>query len=209
MLKEKQRTTDNNHANSTIIIYLTAKPGTGKYTIAKELAASGFVICDNQLINNPIFALLNYDGFTTIPSYAWDAIDKIRTTVLEFIIQEPCNNYVLTNNLYEDEGDRRLYNQVLEMAATRGSVFIPVRLTIATHEHLQRVTQLERRLRWKSVDPHDVYDQRLLLTINHPNLLSLDVTNLSASQTAEKISMHIHAIINNSAQSIKKSRNDS
>ena len=36
----------------TTIIYLTGKPGVGKYTIAKELAAKyGFIVCDNQLIN--------------------------------------------------------------------------------------------------------------------------------------------------------------
>jgi dephospho-CoA kinase len=40
----------------TTIIYLTGKPGVGKYTIAKELAANhGFIVCDNQMINNPIF----------------------------------------------------------------------------------------------------------------------------------------------------------
>ena len=43
------------------IIYLIGYAGTGKYTIAKELEKSGYVICDNQLINNPINALLNYD----------------------------------------------------------------------------------------------------------------------------------------------------
>ncbi|MEY4463771.1 MAG: hypothetical protein RLZZ81_742 [Pseudomonadota bacterium] len=47
----------------TTIIYLIGKPGTGKYTIAKELVESVYIICDNQLINNPIFALLGYDGF--------------------------------------------------------------------------------------------------------------------------------------------------
>lgn len=39
---------------NTTIIYLTGKPGVGKYTIAKELASRhGFIVCDNQLINNP------------------------------------------------------------------------------------------------------------------------------------------------------------
>ncbi|HJD60261.1 MAG TPA: hypothetical protein LFW20_06440 [Rickettsia endosymbiont of Omalisus fontisbellaquei] len=55
----------------TTIIYLIGKPGTGKYTIAKELSKSGYVICDNQLINKPIFALLVllYD-FNVIPAKA-------------------------------------------------------------------------------------------------------------------------------------------
>ena len=42
----------------TKIIYIIGKPGTGKYTIAQEFAKLGFVICDNQLVNNPVFTLL-------------------------------------------------------------------------------------------------------------------------------------------------------
>lgn len=52
------------------IIYITGKPGMGKYTIAQELKKIGYIVCDNQLINNPIFELLNYDGLTQIPAYA-------------------------------------------------------------------------------------------------------------------------------------------
>ena len=33
----------------TNIIYLIVKSGSGKYTIAKELAKQGYIICDNQL----------------------------------------------------------------------------------------------------------------------------------------------------------------
>ncbi len=93
------------------IIYLTGKPGVGKYTLAQEwtqeLAESyGLIICDNQLINNPIFQLLQNDGYAEIPEFAWDSIAKIRTEVFKFLTKVPWNSYVLTNNLYEDEGDR-------------------------------------------------------------------------------------------------------
>ena len=54
----------------TFIIYLIGKPGVGKYTIAKELETYEYIICDNQLINNSIFSLLQYDGFKEIPSFA-------------------------------------------------------------------------------------------------------------------------------------------
>lgn len=73
----------------TTIIYLTGKPGVGKYTIAKELAAKyGFIVCDNQLINNPIFELLQYDGYAKIPDFAWEAIGNIRRCVLTFLAKE-------------------------------------------------------------------------------------------------------------------------
>lgn len=181
----------------TVIVYLTGKPGVGKYTIAKALSSHGFIICDNQLVNNPIFELLQYDGYTKIPDFAWDAIARIRDSVFEFLVTYKQNNYVLTNNLYEDEGDKRLYNQVKQMAHLRRSLFVPVRLLITVEEHLKRVTKKERLLRWKSIDPEDVYDQTPLLTIIHPNLLELNVSYLSAENAAEKILIHIMKLIQN------------
>lgn len=181
--------------HKTVIVYLTGKPGMGKYTIAKALSDHGFIICDNQLLNNPIFELLNYDGYEKIPDHAWAAIGRIRDAVFDFLKVFQQKSYVLTNNLYEDEGDKRLFEQVKQMAATRGSVFVPVRLSLEKEEHLKRVTQPERRARWKSIDPQDVYDQTPLLQINDPNLLELDVTRLPAQEAAELILEHINKVI--------------
>lgn len=180
--------------NKTKIIYLTGKPGVGKYTIAKALSKHGFIICDNQLVNNPIFELLNYDGLTSIPNFAWDAIARIRNNIFDFIAAEEKNNYVLTNNLYEDAGDRQLYQQVKQLTEIRNSLFIPIRLLISPEEHLKRVTQPERRLRWKSVDSNEVYDNTPLLKIEDPNFLELDVSKLSANLAAEQILEHIRKL---------------
>ncbi|NDB85447.1 MAG: hypothetical protein EB127_22500 [Alphaproteobacteria bacterium] len=177
---------------TTTIIYLTGKPGVGKYTIAKELAANhGFIVCDNQLINNPIFELLQYDGYAKIPDFAWECIGNIRTWIFKFLTKETSKSYVLTNNLYEDEGDRDCYEQVQNMAEARGSLFVPVRLLIDQDEHLRRVVNPNRRDRWKSMDPQDVYDETPLLSISHPNLFSLNVSNLSPAEAAEAIMNHI------------------
>lgn len=179
----------------TTIIYITCKPGFGKYTIAKELAKNhGFIVCDNQLINNSIFELLQYDGFTKIPEFAWDSIASIRTEIFEFLTKETANNYVLTNNLYEYEGDRNLYEEVKQMAEARGSFFIPVKLLINQEEHLKRVTDLKRRQRLKSIDPQEVYDEVPLLSIIHHNLLEIDVSNLSSQEAAEAIMNHINKL---------------
>jgi ribosome-binding ATPase YchF (GTP1/OBG family) len=180
--------------NHTTIIYLIGKPGVGKYTIAQELAKSGYIICDNQLANNPIFTLLNYDGFSKIPEYAWDKIAKIRTIIFDFIEQESGKNYVLTNVLNDDEGDRKLYHQVEKMADKRGSLFIPVKLSISEQEHLKRITQPTRRERWKSIDPQDIYEPAKLLDITHAHLLELDVSNLSAADAAAIILRHVKMI---------------
>ena len=190
LIHSKAQTND-----SRIIIYLIGKPGTGKYTIAKELAKFGFVICDNQLINNPIFTLLNYDGFSKIPEIGWDAIGHIRDAVFDFLAIEQEHNYVLTNCLYENDGDRRCYAQVESMALKRGSLFIPVKLLISEEENLKRITKPSRRDRWKSIDPQDVYHAESLITIEHLHLLALDVSELSASQAAEEILKHVQRLV--------------
>lgn len=176
----------------TTVIYLTGRPGIGKYTIAKEIASRyGYIVCDNQLINNPIFELLQYEGFNEIPDLAWEAIGNIRKCILTFLATEKRNNYVLTNNLYEDSGDKACYAEVVYMAGVRGSLFVPVRLLINQDEHLKRVTNLHRRDRYKSIDPQEAYDERQLLALEHPNLLEMNVSNLSPQDAAEVIMNHI------------------
>jgi hypothetical protein len=176
------------------IIYLIGKPGVGKYTTAQEIAKSGYVICDNQLINNPIFTLVGYDGFGNVSDDAWNAIKKIRDSVFDFIECEPHNNYVLTNVLNDDEGDRALFIQVEGMTKKRGSIFVPIKLTVSKEEHLKRIQEPSRRVRYKSIDPQDVYDSQELLFITHKNLLQLDTTQMSAVDTAKCILDHCAAI---------------
>ncbi len=176
---------------SAIIIYLTGRPGVGKYTIAKELAKKyGFIICDNQLINNPIFELLQYDGYAKIPSFAWDSIGKIRNEIFNFLAKVPEKSYVLTNWLEENDGDRKLFERVKDMAEKRGSLFVPVQIEITREEHLKRIIQPERRARWKSINPEHAGDTGPLLSITHPNLMKIDVSNLGAKEVADKIMNH-------------------
>ncbi|MBX9696797.1 MAG: hypothetical protein K2X53_01800 [Alphaproteobacteria bacterium] len=169
------------------MIYLIGQPGTGKYTISQALAKKGYTICDNQLINNPIFALINYDGFTMVPERAWKAIAQVRNAVFDFLSSWQEGNFVLTNCLFENEGDRRCFLQVEAMAMKRGSLFMPVKLYISKEEHLRRIVEPSRRERWKSIDPNDVYADEPILAIQHPNLFELEVSELSPDQAAEFI----------------------
>ena len=178
----------------TILIYLIGTPGTGKYTIAQEFAKAGYIVCDNQLVNNPIFTLLNYDGFLKIPEYAWDSIGAIRNVILDFIANEPHQHYVLTNVLYEDEGDRRLFTHVEAVASKRGALFIPVKLLISEEENKKRIVNPERRQRWKSINPADASTENVLISIEHPHVLELEVTHLTPAHAAEEILAHIKKI---------------
>jgi DUF438 domain-containing protein len=178
----------------TVVIYLIGRPGTGKYTISQELSKSEFIICDNQLINNPIFTLLNYNGFAKIPEFAWVAIEKIRKIILNFLSEKHDGNYILTNALAEKRYDHKIYNQVKRMAKKRGSLFVPIKLAISQEENVKRITEPSRRLRWKSIDPQDAHSRGSLIMIKHSNLLELDVNDLSAVEAAQKILDHIRNI---------------
>ena len=94
------------------------------------------------------------------------------------------NSYVLTDCLADTEENKQLYGQVYQMVETRGSLFIPV-------QHLKPLTQPERRVRWKSIDPADAADHGPLISISHPNLLELNVSNLNPTDAADSIMNHI------------------
>jgi ABC-type oligopeptide transport system ATPase subunit len=181
----------------TNIVYLIGYSGTGKYTIARELAKSGYIICDNQLINTPVFTLLNADGFSEIPEYAWESIRKIRDNILEFIQKEPHNSYILTNVLYESVIDKKIYEKVLQIAKKRNSSFFPIKLLISREENIKRITQPSRKERWKAVDPFVRTRDKELINISHPNLLELDVTSLSPENATKIILKHIKVKLEN------------
>jgi len=134
---------------------------------------------------------LQYDGYAKIPDFAWDTIARIRAEVFDFLAHHTKNSYVLTNCLANTDEDRQLYKQVKQMAEARGSLFIPVQLEISKEEHLKRLTRLERRERWKSIDPSDAEDNGPLISISHPNLFLLNVSKLSPEDAAEAIMNHI------------------
>ncbi len=179
----------------SVIIYLIGKPGAGKYTISQEIAKAGYVVCDNQLVNNPIFALLNYDGVMPVPNFAWSAIAQISKGVFSFIAHDLHRNYVLTNVLYEVNGDREHYRRVVQLALKRNSILVPVKLLISEEENLRRIVEPSRLLRYKSIDPKDACSKHKLMRIPGPNLLELDVTTLSAAKAAKKILEHVENVL--------------
>ena len=173
----------------TVIIYLIGLSGTGKYTIAQEIAQHNYKVVDNHLINNPIFSLLNWDKFNEEAPFqglAWALIAKIRGAVFEYIVCERENNYVLTNELLKTE--RRLYDRVKELAQIRKSIFVPVRLVISNDERAKRIASPGRAERFKSTV---IGERKDLIVLEHENLLELDVTNLSAKEAAEQIIAHV------------------
>lgn len=184
------------------IIYLIGFPGAGKYTIAKEICArTDARLVDNHLINNPVFSLLREDGHVPLPKGIWSKVEAIWNIVLE-TIEELCppeRSFVLTNALREsDPEDRAWFNRIADFAQKRGSVFLPVRLICDAEELRRRIVSPDREARMKEMSPENS-DKRCredaVLSADHPNTLTLDVTGLSPAQAAEKIIAELEAIV--------------
>ncbi len=177
--------------NNTII-YLIGFAGVGKFTIAKELAKlDEFRIVDNQLINNPVFNVVEAEE-GAFPLYVWRQIRKIREVVFETIKHYSPDdmNFIFTNELFEGQkGELPLYKQVEEIVKSRESQFFPVRLLVDKEQHRKRLTSPDRKEKLKVTDEAhlDRIDGFEVLKPNHQNLINLDTTKLSALQSAEHI----------------------
>jgi hypothetical protein len=183
--------TANVPTNNTVVVYLMGLAGTGKYTIAKRISQRGYKIVDNHLLNNPIFSLLGPDAARQATVEATEKIGRIRNIVLEFMVEDNRANYVLTNQLLQNEYHDTIYHKILNAAEKRGSIFVPVLLVISSQERSKRLGQPERARRFKITDPREAFKSPKMLKVTHENLLELNVSDLSAEQAAEKIMQHV------------------
>ncbi len=183
------------------IIYLLGYAGTGKYTIAKELCriAPEFRLVDNHLINNPLFTLIHADGITPLPPRIWENVGKIWDAVIDTMIHISPSDYsfVLTNALSDSDKDVAWFYEVEDMARQRNAIFIPVVLKISLDEHKRRIVSPDRITRMKEIDPNNPARYAAadnLIKPVHPHLLTLDVSSISAEQSAQSILNHIKTI---------------
>lgn len=179
------------------MIYLIGFPGVGKYTTALEICAQAdFKLVDNHLINNPVFGLIEMDGKTKLPDTVWSNTRRIRDAVLDTMIHisPPDYSFVLTNMLLEsDPQDRRWFEDVENVARARGATFVPVVLSCALEEHKKRIVTADRAARFKEIDsarPQRLHETESVLKIEHPNMLALDVTDISPVRAADIILEH-------------------
>jgi hypothetical protein len=181
------------------LIYLIGYPGTGKYTIAQDIVQkTGFRLVDNHLINNPIFSVIRLDGQTKLPERVWTNVTKVWEAVSDTLIHvsQPDESFILTNWLRDgDEGDQIHFERVCNIAVQRRAHFVPIRLLISdVGEHARRITTPSRKDRMKQTDPEapQRYASMDVLQVGHPNVLSLDITRLTASEAGDIVLTHAH-----------------
>src|SRR3954454_9951106 len=99
-----------------VVVYLVGFAGTGKLTIATELAKMiDAKIVDNHWINNPIFGLIDSDGVSPLPPGVWDQTARVRKAVLETIatISRPDMNFIFTHEgLAGEPADEKIYSDI-------------------------------------------------------------------------------------------------
>jgi hypothetical protein len=173
------------------MVHLIGPPGAGKFTIATHLARlTGARLVDNHSINNVLFNPIALDGVTPLPGAIWPLVRRLREVVFETIatVSPPGLSFVFTNYLHHEDHDALRAN--LDLAAARGATYVPVMIICRTDELLRRIVTEDRRTRLKLVDP--VAGRRLnedvpLIAFEHPNMLTLDVTNLAPERAARLI----------------------
>ncbi|MEP6922074.1 MAG: hypothetical protein ABI967_13190 [bacterium] len=188
------------------IIVLIGFAGTGKYTIGHELCErTGAKLIDNHLINNPIFKVVNADGITPLPPGVWDKVKNIRRIVYDAIreLSPPNLSFVFTIELIEgNPGEQKAFEDLAELAQARNSLFVPVRLLCDVEELCRRVVDPARVQMLKSISPEQARRKaakEAVLTPNHPNTRTIDVTKKSPSESVASILSQV-AVIKNSRQ---------
>lgn len=180
------------------LVHLIGLPGVGKLTIARELASAlPAHLIDNHSINNLVFPLMHADKGQPISEEMWVEIRKIKAAVMAVItnLAPREDNYIFTNVLLENkENDLKAADRIRTAIEARDGRYVPVILTCAKDEHMNRYTQPQRQERLKPTDK--AYYERLHpdgqqpLRQNLPYQFELDVTNLSPAQAAAAIKAH-------------------
>ncbi len=114
------------------IYSLTGYPGTGKYTVAKELVRQLLALghearlVDNHTVSDPILRLVPIRDDTPVPVEVWDRVREVgravRTTIAT--ISPPDWSFVFTNFVNHTPEDAAHYDRLAELAA---SAQLPVR----------------------------------------------------------------------------------
>ena len=171
------------------IVVLLGFAGTGKYTVGRELALrTNAQLIDNHLINNALFTAVASDGVTPLPPQIWEKVRRVRRVVYETIKElAPANlSFVFTLQLIEEDPDDHLaFEELVKLAADRGSLLVPIRLVCELEELCRRIVSPGRSAMRKQITAEAARERAKSKTVfaaRHPNLLTIDITEKPASE---------------------------
>lgn len=176
-------------------IYINGYPGIGKLTIAKELEklVPNSKVYHNHLLIDPIAPLVDRDS----PHY-----HNIRTSFRRYILNTIATSeaaarstWIFTDSRSSNPIGSAGAQDYKNAANLRGALFIPIILHCEMAENVIRVSSEERATgNTKLTDPAVLKTIRLqedIYTFGGPYELELDITNMTASEAAEKIYEHL------------------
>jgi predicted kinase len=174
------------------IFFLIGRAGVGKLTTAQAIGAmTGARIIDNHYVNNPIFRLIELYRQEPLPAEVWDRIAEVRHAILETVaaLSPPRWSFVFTYVAFEAPEDIAVYRAVRRVAERRGARFQPVRLHCEVEELIRRAGSPERRALLKDTSQQNarLAAGRPLMTLEEPNALDIDTTNVTADEVARLI----------------------
>lgn len=181
-------------------IYINGYPGSGKLTIANELAKliPDTKVYHNHLMIDPVAALVNRDD----PEY-----DRIRSSFRRYILDVIATsestgnfNWIFTDARCTSSIGSEAAQDYQLAAERRGVPFIPVALSCSLEENLQRTMTRAASINnntTKLTDPalvQKVRQEEVMYQFGGREELQLDITNLTASEAAQKISQHLKSL---------------
>ena len=177
---------------NNLIVLLYGMPASGKYTMAKRLQKKGALLLDNHYFHDFVKPFIEVpdeeieDYFDSISKMKMEFFDILR----KFYPKTKAVTYVFTSVIIEDEGGRKEIESIIDLAADINAEFVPIEL-ICNAETLKARCQTEyRKERGKISNPEKI-DKLLkkykLIKLEHPNKLSIDVSDLDEDKTFQKI----------------------
>ena len=181
-----------------MIVHLNGLPGVGKLTVARALETllreqgRDVRLVDNHAVINLCYAVTEYGT----PIYV-EMVRELADLLLRYMEQAPPNRtFIFTNALVaHNEHNRRRYDTIRQLAATRSELFVPIHLTCTDEaQHLARIDTADRRQRQKLIDPQLAKGARSHTIIHDedaPYALTLDVSTLFPEAAAARIAAHL------------------
>ena len=176
----------------SLVVLLYGAPACGKLTIARELSHhQNLFLLDNHHFNDVVmpFVDLNENSLPDIN----DAIYKIRSLALDILKKykkSTSSGFIFTNVLLESDSDKKAVLELQQFADEIEAQFVPIHLTCSLDVLIQRVQNDERKTKGKLTDPEILKSflaYQKMIDIEHPNKITLDTSDISVSQTIEKI----------------------
>lgn len=181
------------------IIHINGWPGSGKLTIARELATLlDARLLDNHTIINPAEAL-----FERRDPLNRSLRKALRETIFAHVVQMKPVMLLLTDAISDDAFDSALFEEYRALAAKRGAALVSIVLECSPEQNAERLVAAGRAERRKLTNPAILASlrasHRLLRPAGVP-LVELDVSELSPAEAAAILAERCRAALESNPQ---------